>query len=128
MLLPWNIFSIKNSYKFCLECIFSKACNSNASKMHKIGYMKSSRGSQDASRTAPDGFCLCFGRPLGLSWRHVGHFFRPKRFHDASKTIQDALQNFFARPSWPKKPPNLPRNPPYIDFKGFFIDCWSIFD
>ena len=57
-------FFDKNSYKIYLRCIFSKACSSNASKMHKIGYMTPPRGSPDASRTAQDGFCLRFGCQL----------------------------------------------------------------
>ena len=44
--------------------------------MNKIGYMTPPRGSQDASRTPQDGFCLRFGRQLGAI---LGTFFRPRR-------------------------------------------------
>ena len=84
-----NHFFGENSYKICLKCIFSKACSSNASKMHKIGYMRPPRGSPDASRTAQDGFCLRFGRQLGAI---LGTFFRPRQ----PPGPQDASK----RPSW----------------------------
>ena len=82
-------FFRQNSLKNSLKCIFLKACSKNASKMHKICYMTPPRGSQDASRTAQDGFCLRFGGHLGAI---LGIFFRPRRPpgpRDASK-----------RPSW----------------------------
>ena len=47
------------------------------------------RGSQDASRTPQDGFCLRFGRQLGAI---LGIFFRPRR----PPGPQDASK----RPSW----------------------------
>ena len=90
-------FFDKKSYKFCLRCIFSKACSSNASKMHKIGYMRSTRGSQDASRTAQDGFCLRFGRQLEAKLAPCWPLFPlkrvPRRSQDASKTIPRAPQD-----------------------------------
>ena len=57
--------------------------------MHKIGYMTPPRGSQDASRTPQDGFCLRSGRQLGAI---LGIFFRPRR----PPGPQDASK----RPSW----------------------------
>ena len=71
-------FFDKNSYKICLKCIFSKACSSNASKMHKIGYMRPPRGSQDASRTAQDGFCLRLGCQLEAKLEPCWPLFPPK--------------------------------------------------
>ena len=78
MLLPWNIFSVKIHTKSASNQMFSKACSSNASKMHKIGYMRFTRGSQDASRTALDGFCLRFGRQLEAKLAPCWPLFPPK--------------------------------------------------
>ena len=68
----------QNSYKICFKCIFLKACSKNASKMHKICYMRLPRGSQDASRTAQDGFCFRFGRQLGAKLEPCWPLFPPK--------------------------------------------------
>ena len=68
----------ENSYKICLTCIFSNACSSNASKMHKICYMRPPRGSQDGSRTAQDGFCLRLGRQLRAKLEPCWPLFPPK--------------------------------------------------
>ena len=87
---------------------------------------------QEAPKTPPGrpktDFASVLGANLGPSWSHVGHFSRPRRFHDASKTIQDALKNPLDRPRRPKRPPNLPQSPPDLDFGRFLIDFWSIFD
>ena len=87
---------------------------------------------QEAPKTPPGrpktDFASVLGANLGPSWSHVGHFSRPRRFHDASKTIQDALKNPLERPRRPKRPPNLPQSPPDLDFGRFLIDFWSIFD
>ena len=48
--------------------------------MHKIGYMTPPRGSQDASRTDQDGFCLRFGRQLGAKLEPCWPLFPPKTF------------------------------------------------
>ena len=89
-------FFDKNSYKICLRRIFSKACSSNASKMHKIGYMRPPRGSPDASRTAQDGFCLRFGCQLEAKLAPCWPLFPlktvPRRLQDVQKSIKKIVQ------------------------------------
>ena len=82
-------FFNQNSLKISLKCIFLKACIKNALKMHYIGYMRPPRGSQDASRTAQDGFGLRSGRQLGTI---LGILFRPRR--------APGPQDISKRPSW----------------------------
>ena len=92
-------FFDKNLYKICLRRIFSKACSSNASKMHKIGYMRPPRGSPDASRTAQDGFCLRFWSQLGAI---LAILFRPRRPQRPSRRPKRPLRRLRTSPTWPR--------------------------
>ena len=128
LLLPWNIFSIKIHTKSISDAYFLR----HAAQMHPKCIKSATWGLQEALQTPPGrlktDFASVLGANLRPSWRHVGHFSRLRRFLDASKTIQDALQNPFDRPRWPERPPNLRRSPPNLDFGRFFNDFWSILD
>ena len=121
-------FFDKNSYKICLRCIFSKACNSNASKMHKIGYMRPPRGSQDASRTARDGFCLRFGRQLGAKLEPCWPLFPPKtlpwRLQDEPRCHQESSGS--PKTAGSMGYPSFGRHGP-MGYSIFWWICWAIF-
>ena len=128
MLLPWNIFSMKFRVKSASNAYFLR----HAAQMHQKCIKSATWGLQEALKTPPGrlktDLASVLGANLRPSWSHVGHFFRPRRFHDASKTIQDAFKNPLERPRRPKRPPNLPRSSPDLDFGRFLIDNLSIFD
>ena len=122
----------QNSYKICLKCIFLKACSKNASKMHKIGYMKPPRGSQDASRTAQDGFCLRFGRQLGAKLEPCWPLFPPKTLPWRLQDDPRCPQKSFGSPKTAQeasKPALEPSRPQFWPIFGpFLIHFWLIFD
>ena len=125
----------ENSHKICLKCIFSKACSSNASKMHKIGYMRSPRGSQDASRTAQDGFCLRLGHQLRAKLEPCWPLFPPKtvpwRLLDDPKSAPRSNTTWArdqnrgtpsAQVGYPIGPGGI-----LVDFWSILVDFWSMF-
>ena len=88
------------------------------------------RGSQDASRTAQDGFYLHFGRQLGAKLEPCWPLFPPKTPQDAPKTPQDAPRTV----TWSQKGSKIGFLSIFdrfgMDFGSIFgrlfIDFWTI--
>ena len=121
-------FFIQKSSKIYFKSIFLKACSKKASKMHQIGHMIPPRGSQDASRTAQDGFCFHFGAP---TWGQVGAMLATVPAQDASMTPPRRSQerpkiqyNLGSRPK-----PGYPISPGDLGsiFDRFLVHFWTIF-
>ena len=99
--------------------------------MHKIGYMTPPRGSQDASRTAQDGFCLRFGRQLGAKLEPCWPLFPPKTLPRRLQDDPRCPQKSFGSPktaqeaSKPVLEPSRPRL--WAIFDWFLIHFWLIF-
>ena len=124
-------FFRQNSLKNSLKCIFLRACSKNASKMHKICYMRPPRGSQEASRTVQDGFWLRFGRQLGAKLEPCWSLFPSKTLPWRLQDDPRCAQEFFGSPktaqeaSKPVPEPSRPRFWTIVDW--FLVHCWSIF-
>ena len=142
MLLPWNIFSVKIHTKSASNAYFRR----HAAQMHHKCIKLGAWGLQEALKTAPGrlktDFASVLGANLRPSWSHVGHSFRPRRFHDASKTIprapQDPIQPGLAtktgvhhRPRWGTPSAQVVFWSIFVwflvDVGWFLVDVWVYF-
>ena len=123
MLVPCNFFSVKIPKKSASNAYFLR----HAAKMHQKCIKSVTCTLQEAPKTLPGrpktDFASVLGANLGPSWSHVGHFSRPRRFHDASKTIPRAPQN----PIQPGLDQNRGTPSARAIWGRFLIDFWSIF-
>ena len=124
-------FFSQNSLNNSLECIFFRACSKNASKIHKICYMTPPRSSQDASRTAQDGFCIRFGRQLGAKLEPCWPLFPPKTLPWRLQDDPRCPQKSFGSPKTAQeasKPALEPSRPQFWPIFGpFLVHIWLIF-
>ena len=99
--------------------------------MHKIGYMRPPRASQDASSTAQDGFCLRFGRQLEAKLEPCWPLFPPKtvpwRLLDDPRCPQESFGSPKMAHEASKPAPEPSRLRFWTIFHRFLVHFWLIF-